>query len=160
MILDSISNAHLYRGQSPGIACALDFLRSTEAQRLEPPAPGTENSLRHELRGDDVFALVQRYRLKHWRDAAWEAHRRYIDVQHVVEGVEAMGFAPLSLMREAPYDAAKDLVKLEVRKPGFCIIAVPAGHFAIFMPHDAHAPGIEYRGSALDVKKIVVKVRV
>ena len=40
----------------------------------------------------------------------FEAHRRYIDIQFVVAGQEAIRFAPASAMKTTePYDAAKDV---------------------------------------------------
>src|SRR5262245_1651331 len=159
MILDALENASLYRLLSPRLARALDFLGTEEAAALEPPAEGIENALRHDIEGDDIFALVQRYRPKRRKNGRWEAHRRYIDVQCVVEGVESIGFAPMGLMHRRPYDAERDVMKTTPRKPGFCEVAVAAGHFAILMPHDAHMPGLPYKGVFGVVKKIVVKVR-
>ena len=39
-------------------------------------------------------------------------------------------------------------------------LLVAAGTFAIFFPHDAHMPGLCVDGAPVDVKKIVMKVRV
>ncbi len=48
---------------------------------------------RHDLDGDDLFALVQEYTTRAADECVWEAHRRYIDVQFVVTGAERMGVA-------------------------------------------------------------------
>ena len=129
---------------------------------MKPPAEGSANSLRVDLQGDDVFALVQRYRTKSPEEGFWEAHRRYIDVQCVIEGAENMGCAPLESMRiTQPYDAEKDYVMLAPRRPeDVNYVCVPEGMFAIFMPHDAHFPGLAVGGKIASVKKIVVKVAV
>lgn len=159
MIFDALANAHLYRGLGHRIAMAFDFLKSRGAAALEPPALGTEASLRCEIDGDRVFALVQRYRPRLLTKGSWEAHRRYIDVQCVIEGTELMGFNPRKLMRVASrYNAVKDFTALRIGKTPPSFVTVPAGHFAIFMPHDAHMPGLAVKGLHGEVKKIVVKV--
>ncbi len=182
MILDRLTNACWYEGLGERIGAALAFLNLAETARLEPAAVGTANSLRVDVRGDEIFALVQRYQTKLADEAFWEAHRKYIDVQCVMEGVEVMGHAPLELMRvKKTYDEEKDFAVLEPRgadesaelkqecRPspsllplkgeGCNMIRVEAGMFAVFMPHDAHMPGLAVDGRAGMVKKIVVKVR-
>jgi YhcH/YjgK/YiaL family protein len=163
MILDALVNADSYRSLSPRIARALDFLCGNDAMRLEPAAHGQENSLRHEIDGDDIFALVQRFTTKRRQEAFWEAHRTYIDVQCVLEGGECMGWAHIDSMHIIQaYDERRDFMKLEpqVETDSCELITVRAGMFAIFMPHDAHMPGLCMNDSPGEVKKIVVKVRV
>lgn len=162
MILDSLSNASLYAGLGSRIAAAFAFLRQPQTVALEPAALGSHNSLRIDICGDDVFALVQRYETKLPTDTFWEAHRKYIDVQCVVEGIEMMNHAPLDSMRIVqPYDEEKDFMKLSPRENNAepHVLRVAAGMFAIFMPHDAHMPGLAMNGVSSMVKKIVVKVR-
>jgi biofilm protein TabA len=164
MILDTLDNAPKYFALGERIAAALRFLQDTDLSKLESSAKGSENSLRVPIRGEDeIFALVQRYNPKRREDGFFEAHRKYIDVQYVVEGNEAMDHAPLSLMREkTPYDAKKDFAMYvpDVTLPS--TVHVGAGMFAIFMPHDVHMPGIAVKGlpGAGEVKKVVVKVSV
>ncbi len=166
MILDSLHNTHRYSALGKRIACALEYLARPETARLEPRQQGAQNSLLKPIVGDDVFALVQRYRPKLKRESFWEAHRNYIDVQCVFEGAETMGWAPLETMGiRQPYDAERDYAVLE---PIFSageskeqFFTVRHGMFAIFYPTDAHMPGLAPDDQLADeVKKIVVKVRV
>jgi biofilm protein TabA len=160
MILDTLDNAGLYYSLSPRIARALKFLSEARTSRLEPPLPAADAALRHPIDGDDNFAVIQRYRARAPRKAFFEAHRRYIDVQYVVEGIEAIAVCNIKGMRKvAAYDAERDFIKLAPRKQLPCSINVPAGHFAIFFPHDAHMPALAIKGMPSGVKKIVVKVR-
>jgi YhcH/YjgK/YiaL family protein len=104
--------------------------------------------------------MVQRYRTKPVTDAVWEAHRRYIDIQYVAEGNERIGYAHLDdeLPVRKVYDAEKDYALYEANGD---FLAVTAGSFAIFAPHDIHAPGLAINGpeSLSDVCKVVVKCR-
>jgi len=163
MILDTIDNAHLYFGLGARIEAALRFLWQRETFDLKPAELGGAASLRHPIEGDAIFALIQRYNTKLPAGAFWEAHRKYIDVQYVVEGVEMMGWSNLADMRVTQeYDAEKDYTILESCKDreSTNFLRVPAGSFAIFMPHDAHMPGLMADGAVSMVKKIVVKVSV
>lgn len=152
MILDRIENAMLYRSVGPRVSAALNWLRRTDAAGL---AEG-----RHELDSDRLFAVVQRYVTKPPEQARWEAHHRYLDVQYVVEGSERIGYAPLAggLPVAVPYDAEKDIVFYDARGDLF---HVRAGQFAVFAPHDVHAPGLAAGDPPAPghVLKIVVKCR-
>ncbi len=153
MILDRLDNAVFYRSLGPRIAAALDYLRGTDFSAL---ADG-----RHELDGDRLLAMVQRYRTKPLVKARWEAHRRYLDIQYVVQGEERIGYAPIveGLRVAEPYDADKDVLFFDVQGD---LLQVPAGSFAIFGPQDIHAPGVVRVSPpvARDVLKVVMKCRV
>ena len=153
MILDRLENAGFYRSLGAEIAMALDYLRRTDFSQIPDG--------RHELDGDRVFAIVQRYRPKPLTEAQWEAHRQYIDVQYVAAGAERMGYAPPangSVVRRA-YNSQDDYVLCDAEGDFF---AVRAGSFAIFTPHDTHASGmaIDPPEVSTEVCKVVVKCRV
>jgi biofilm protein TabA len=148
MVVDSISNARLYRSLGPRIAAALDYVERTDLSRVEPG--------RHELDGDRLFALVQDYTTKPERDGRWERHRRYIDLQVVVSGAERIGYAPVGALETGPYDAERDIAFLD---GAGSFVAMPAGHMMLLWPDDAHMPGIESVGPAV-VRKVVVKIAV
>ncbi|MHB1035641.1 MAG: YhcH/YjgK/YiaL family protein [Pirellulales bacterium] len=152
MILDRLENACLYRRLGARIAAAFDYLCATDFRQLLDG--------RYELDGDRLFAMVQRYVTRPPSAAKWEAHRQYVDVQYVVEGVERIGYAPLvdGLPVVEAYDAAKDLAFFDA---GGDLVTVRAGSFAIFTPQDLHAPGLAAESSGpAEVRKVVVKCRV
>ena len=133
MILDRLENADLYRAIGANIAAALDYLRRTDFSQMPVG--------RHEVDGDRVFAIVQRYRPKPLAQIVWEAHRQYIDVQCLAAGSERMGYLPLadSLSVRQPYDPQKDAVLFDADGQLF---TMSPGDFAIFAPGDVHAPGL------------------
>lgn len=153
MILDRLENAGLYHPLGPAIKLALDYLCRTDFSQMPDG--------RYELDGDNVFAIVERYRPKSPADARWEAHRRYTDVQYVAEGIERMGYAPLidTLTVSQAYDPQKDIV---FYRAGGDFFDVPAGSFVIFTPHDVHAPRLasNSRSESGEVCKVVVKCRI
>ena len=149
MILDHLSRADLYAGLNPGFAAAFAFLRRAD---LAGFADG-----RHAVDGDRVYVLLQRYATKPFAGGRLEIHRRYIDIQCLIEGVEAAGYEPLADQPVAEaYDPARDVAFLE--GTGDPVVLRP-GLFAVFFPHDAHLPGRTH-GASAPVRKAVVKVAV
>ena len=132
MILDRLENTGIYHPLGPRLKLAFDYLCRTDFSRMSDG--------RYPVDGDDVFAMVQRYRPKPANAAMWEAHRQYTDVQYVVEGTERIGYAPLAadLTVCQPYDPAKDIVFYNTQG---IFLDVAAGSFAVFGPNDLHAPG-------------------
>jgi len=148
MIVDNIRNASLYYSFSKELVSALKFL---ETQDLKSLSIG-----RHEIDGDNCFALVQEYDSKPIEQGKWEAHRRYIDVQYVVDGTERMGYADIrTLTVTQEYDESKDAMLLAGDGD---MLTFKAGSFAVFAPEDAHMPQIAVT-EPQKMRKIVVKVR-
>jgi biofilm protein TabA len=113
---------------------------------------------RQELAGG-AYAVEMAYLTKPRADGFFETHRRYVDVQVVVEGDEFMEVAAAGALGLAqPYDAAKDFTKhTDAAAPS--VLRIPAGHAAVFWPEDAHMPSLAVGRPAL-VRKTVVKVPV
>lgn len=151
MILDSFPLWHRYAALNPRFTQAFEFL----GQLSPDVAIG-----RHEIDGDAVYALVQEYQTRSATGMQLEAHRRYVDIQYLVRGREAIHWAPLAGLTQIamPYDATKDA---GLFLPSADVIPVPvqAGQFAILFPDDAHAPCCTW-GEPADVLKVVVKVEV
>ncbi len=147
MIFDRAAHAQLYRSLHPRIAQALDFLANTNLAEL--PAG------RHEVAGDQIFALVNEYTTHPLAHCRFESHRRYTDIQWMVHGQERIGVTNVSgLTVTEPYIAEKDIAFYQAS--GDLITLLP-NTFAIFFPHDAHQPGIAC-GEPSPVRKIVMKV--
>lgn len=160
MIIDRLSNLqsgfypNLFSTQAKaaGLAARLQaaftYLQQTDLENAEPG--------KVEIDGDRVFALIQEYQSKPRAQGFWESHRKYLDVQYVVSGVEHMGYANLSQLTMGEYDAEKDVL---IHEGSGSFVLLPAGMFALMMPEDAHMPGIAV-GNPHPVKKVVVKVAV
>jgi YhcH/YjgK/YiaL family protein len=147
MIFDRIENAELYYGISEGIEKGLRFLRETDLNSLELG--------RHELDGDRLFILVQEYEPKDLKDAEFEFHKRYIDIQYICKGKELMAYSPLDkLTVTKEYDEVKDVAKLK-GTGSFCL--AEENSFLVFFPHDGHMPGVAAE-EKVPVRKIVVKI--
>ena len=153
MIMDRMENAAAYRALGKSLADALDYLGGTDFSKVEPG--------RHDVDGDRLFAIVQRYEPKPLAQIVWESHRRYIDVQYVVEGVERMGCVNLGDggLTVTEDNAEDDYIFYDAQGELF---EVRGGTFVIYTPQDVHAPSLAPASPAPggQVLKAVVKVRV
>lgn len=148
MILDKLENAALYEGISENLKKGFDFLKNTDLLSIEIG--------RYEIDGNTVFALVSEYDSKKPEDCKLEAHQVYADIQFIVSGREAIGFATLNNQTvTAEYNPDKDIVFFSGEATP---LIMEAGLFAVFFPQDTHRPCMQIDGPE-KVKKVVVKVR-
>jgi YhcH/YjgK/YiaL family protein len=149
MIIDKIENSHLYERISERIKQAFEYIHNTDLKIIKPG--------KYEIDGENIFALISEYKTKSESEGKLEAHRKYLDVQYVIEGEELMGYAPLGTQEILePYKEENDILFFKGEKS---FTKVSSGMFAIFFPEDVHMPGIS-AGKVSDVKKLVIKVRV
>lgn len=150
MIYDLINNSDLYLSINPNLKSAFDFLRKKDLFALEIG--------RHEIDGENSFALVSEYKSKDESAGRWEAHKNYLDIQLVLMGKEKFGFSNLKEMTKvtAEYSAENDIMFFE-GSGNFLELSV--GYFVIVFPSDAHKPSITGEIES-DVRKIVVKVKI
>lgn len=129
---------------------AFSFLHETDLGALEQGS--------YELNGKDLFVNVVEYFSKHEEDALFEAHRRYADIQYVVNGVEKIGVASLEETTDTiPYNDEKDIVFLRAPRNNYRL--ANAEKFFLFFPGDAHRPCVK-TDKPEPIKKVVIKVRI
>jgi YhcH/YjgK/YiaL family protein len=152
MIIDSLANLDRYRGLDPRLDRGLEALKALGIERTALPDG------RHELAGADLYAVLSSYRTQAPEAKALEAHRRYLDIQVVLQGREILSWAPLErLTLKVPYSEAEDIAYYGDRGMD---VALEPGLFAVLFPHDGHRPGCHPAGGqAITVRKLVLKVR-
>ncbi len=149
MIFDKIKNASQYYGININVKKALEYLAKTNFDNMEPG--------RYEIDGNTVYALVQQYETRNRDQGKWEAHKKYIDVQYVANGVERMGYANSQEMElSVGYNEEKDIMFFEGNGE---FLIMKREEFIILFPNEVHMPGQEVKKSDF-VKKVVVKVLV
>jgi len=151
MIYDHIANAARYRALHPLIARGFDYLIALKPADFVPG--------KVEIEGDFLYAAAAEYQSKLREAGKWESHRRYADIQFVVEGEEQIAHAPISsLVAKGDYEEAKDrILYLDAPQQGQ-LFRYRAGWFAIFFPTDGHMPDLAV-GIPSRVRKVVVKVQ-
>ncbi|ALI99702.1 YhcH/YjgK/YiaL family protein [Rufibacter tibetensis] len=148
MILDKLSNSARYTGMHPLFEQAFTFLKEADVANLPLG--------KHELVGMELFAIISEGPGFSKANAKLEAHRKYIDIQYVITGLDHIGWKDLNACSEAsePYTEEKDIMFFPDKPNSW--FDVPASFYTIFFPEDTHAP------LATDevVRKVVLKIAV
>jgi YhcH/YjgK/YiaL family protein len=148
MILDTLANCHLYLSINERIAKGFDYLRTTDLDSL--PCG------KHDIDGDTIFALVQEYQTKPIVECKLESHKKYIDIQYVIQGEEMMGITTQNNQTILEQNLEKDYTFYEGTTS---LVRVSKGMFTIFFPDDLHQPCVQTE-TVLEVKKVVIKVMI
>lgn len=148
MIFDTLGNADRYAGLHPLFARAFAYLRETDLLALEPG--------RYPILGDDLFAIIEHADGRSREQARLEHHRRYIDIQLVLQGTDEMGWKPLQDCGKpvGPFGDKQDIGFFHDAPASW--VSVPAGAYCIFFPTDAHAPLV----ADAPIRKAVLKIAV
>jgi biofilm protein TabA len=111
--------------------------------------------------GNAVFGMLPSYETKTPRETIpFEGHRKYIDIQYMIEGKETIYWMPTSgLAPTVPYDDAKDIWFCQSTREGSTPVMLTTGQLIVLFPEDAHAP-MHSAGAPTYVRKIVIKVAV
>ena len=149
------SNIHLPRPKSvypPAILKMLDYLAETDFSDMELG--------RYHLDGDNIFAILNNSTTSPASQRRPEAHRKYIDIQYVLEGVEDVGFACASdrLVVEEDLLEEKDIIFYS-HVPNESFVTLRPGDFIVLFPEDVHRVLCQKEGCET-VRKVVGKVRV
>lgn len=114
---------------------------------------------RHEISGDDIFAVVSVYDTKSLVDAKLETHREYADVQILLRGMELIFWAPAEGLSESvSYNSERDIAFWELC-PRMSAVTLYPGVLCLLFPSDAHMPQIALDDQFESVMKVVIKIR-
>ena len=149
MILDTIENADQYKLLGNRMATALDYMKTADLSTIDPG--------KYEIEGSDIFALVQDYDTKNRLECKLESHRKYIDIQYLLKGIEFVGHTLLNNQKPVKEYSAEDDYMLFSEESSF--FELKPGMFAIFHPSDLHMPSV-YEKNPEKVRKVVIKVKI
>ena len=151
MILDTIDNTRLYIGLHAGFAKAFEILTDKTLAKKQDG--------KYSVDGDKIYYTIQRYTTKPLNEGNLEAHRKYIDIQFLLEGVEILGYAPLKGLTTAEvYNPQKDIAFFNTPKE-ITKVKLEPGLFCILFPDDAHLPCLQLAGPT-EVRKVVIKIQI
>lgn len=148
MIYDNIKNAHLYFSLDEKIQKALTYLQTTDFNNVEAGTYDVENK--------DIYAIVSEYQTKPMTSGKWESHKKYIDIQFLINGAERIGYSESKkVITLQDYNPDDDY---SIHKGEGQFVNIEENHFIILFPSDIHMPGIAVN-IPKPVKKVVVKVK-
>jgi len=147
MVFDSIENFGNYLSLHPHFNDVYDFIKGKNIPEM---AEG-----RYEVNSHGAFVLVKEYVTKDISETFVECHRKFIDIQILLKGIERIGICNKTECKGYAYDPDKDLQKLEGE---LNFIKMDKNYFVIFFPQDGHMPELNYGDLQEKVKKIIFKV--
>jgi YhcH/YjgK/YiaL family protein len=148
MVIDKIENYKLYVKLNERFETAFDYIKDNDLVQIA--------SGKYSIDGDDIFAIVQEYDTKEKAECKLEGHKKYIDIQYMIQGSEFMGVTTLANQEAITKNEADDYTFYNGDSTMF---RVDAGMFTIFFPDDLHMPCLKV-GKIEKVKKVVIKVLV
>lgn len=149
MVFDRIEHASFYFGLGAPFQQALEWIAHVDPSTLVPG----EKII---LDGDNIFAFFFEVDTLPREACQLEGHRNYADIQYIVKGEEALGYASLGTADVTiPYDVQKDI---GFWNNNWDTLTLCAGNFYIVWPQDLHAPRVAC-GSPTPVSRLVVKVK-
>ena len=146
--VDAVEFKKQYDGNKATWDKVFKFL--SDSGKLATLAPG-----KYPIDGKNAYASITYAPSKTFETSKWESHRKYIDLQYIINGEEKIGVVPVSKAAVTePYNEAKDVAHYSA--DGAYYVATPK-EFFLFFPADVHRPGIKIDGYD-NVKKLVIKI--
>lgn len=148
MIIDKFKNLSSYASMLQSLKEGYKEIKKLDRNNLEVG--------RYEFNGG--FFMVQKGVTKPMEEGNFEAHRKYVDVQIVIEGSEDVAWADLSDLTEViPYNEEKDAVYYSGDTSHY--MTITEGMCYVAFPHDGHR-AIRHVKEQTSFTKIVMKLPV
>ena len=152
------SQTHGFPWVTPVLPYLNSFFDSASANRKALLSQSPGETYRRDLQ-HGAFGLEQTYKTQSPVGPKFETHRKYIDIQLMVEGSEFMEIGAIAdfELSEA-YMPERDVMFYHPRSPVSAVLMKPST-VAIYFPEDVHRGGI-WVGSENLVRKVVIKIPV
>ncbi|MBP5467606.1 MAG: YhcH/YjgK/YiaL family protein [Candidatus Riflebacteria bacterium] len=127
---------------------ALDYLKKTDLEQLE---------LGKHVINNWLYINVQEYMTKDLSECKFESHKKYVDIQMMINGLEAIETSDIDKLElGTSYDEDKDVMFWK-QKPNQMRTVISDGSYVILYPQNAHMPCVAI-DKPIKVKKLVAKV--
>lgn len=156
MIMGNLNNLGEMKYLHPKLKTMLNYLKENNLTERE--------NGRLEIEGDRLFINIEENEMAPKSERRPEAHRKYLDIQLVLAGEEAIGVAVNNSEANiqgitAEYSEERDIMFYTEVKEETMLNLYP-GDFAVFFPEDIHRPRCVIEGTRGYSKKAIVKMRV
>ncbi len=127
---------------------ALDYLKKVNLKEMKLG--------KHEIK-DWLYINVQEYITKNKSECKFESHKKYVDIQMMIDGIEAIETSDIDKLElETAYDEDKDVMFWK-QKSNQMRSVISDGSYVILYPQNAHMPCVAI-DKPIKVKKLVAKV--
>jgi biofilm protein TabA len=150
MIIDTLDNIDIYKRLSKDVYEGLTFLKNIN-DKIELGTYDINNS---------VKAIVEQYETIIKNSFEFESHKRVIDIQCPIIGLERVFWSPINDMKvKNSYDKIKDITIYSDPNQPMKHVDIGNRVFAIMFENDGHSPKHCVKYSEL-IKKITIKVSI
>jgi YhcH/YjgK/YiaL family protein len=149
MIIDGLHQVKLYNPPSNVLSDSIDFVLTNKFSM--------KSGNTYSIGKQGIYVIPQEYVVTKMEEKAIESHRKFIDIQVMMEGMEYLGYAEKKSLQSLGYDEEHDFERMAGT---LTFLPLRQEFFAVLFPQDAHMPGVLGPGSTPAVKKMVIKVPV
>ncbi|MBQ7535615.1 MAG: YhcH/YjgK/YiaL family protein [Stomatobaculum sp.] len=151
MVFSGIKYVLKYDYLSEKFTAAYKWLQETDLDAL------TEG--KHPIMGDDVVADLQLYRTEPAEQRNFETHDAFFDIQYMAKGIEAFGVCRREDLKKVKQAFPENDLTFYEEPENKGEMILQEGDLIVVAPEEGHKPRCA-AGEPMDVRKIVIKVRV
>ncbi len=148
MIIDSLDSLKHYQCLHPEFSKVIEVLNSNLYKNLP--------NGKHIIEKDRLYMIIEDQVHMPEVKCTLEAHKKYIDIQCVIEGSFSFGWKHIDVCDAVCKEYSEEADIMFFSDEPLEHYTLHSNQFAIFFPHDAHAPHTPSKY----VKKVIFKVRV
>lgn len=152
MIITNVNNEIQNKSLAKDIRFCIEFAKKNENKILSL-VNGS-----YDVGYNNIKMNLGKYFTKSENEKFWESHKKYLDVQIMINGTEKVAINDIRDMEIKSFDEEKDLTILEGDK-AFDIV-MKTGDVLVFFPNDVHKPelNVSENDDSGNIRKIVTKV--
>ena len=152
MIITNVNNEIQNKSLAKDIRFCIEFAKKNENKILSL-VNGS-----YDVGYNNIKMNLGKYFTKSENEKFWESHKKYLDVQIMINGTEKVAINDIRDMEVKSFDEEKDLTILEGDK-AFDII-MKTGDVLVFFPNDVHKPelNVSENDDSGNIRKIVTTV--
>ena len=114
---------------------------------------------KHMIDGERLFASFESLRTQDEKERRFEAHRRYLDIQILLSGVEKQLYAPgLSGMNVLEDNLEKGDIAFYSSPARHGALVLEPGQYAVYFPGEPHCPCCAANAGGDAIRKVVFKI--
>lgn len=150
MIYGELRELKFYKGISKNLDKAIECIESGAYKT----APEGKNI----IDGDNVFFNCQTVKTQPVEERFFEGHKKYIDIQIVINGEEKIGYSTRSnVVRTTTWNRETDFEKYEGSVDH--LFELNGDTFIILFPEEPHMPLVHGENGPMEIKKVVFKIK-
>ena len=152
MIITNVNNEIQNKSLAKDIRFCIEFAKKNENKILSL-VNGS-----YDVGYNNIKMNLGKYFTKSENEKFWESHKKYLDVQIMINGTEKVAINDIRDMEVKSFDEEKDLTILEGDK-AFDIV-MKTGDVLVFFPNDVHKPelNVSENDDSGNIRKIVTNV--